>query len=50
MTLHIIVASEIGSDIHEQVHLIIENEANLQYVSHKEEVYWKDNSMLNIDY
>ena len=32
MTLHIIVASEIGSDIHEQVHLIIENEANLQYI------------------
>lgn len=50
MTLHIIVASEIGSDIHERVHLIIENEANLQYVSHKEEVYWKDGSMLNIDY
>ena len=50
MTLHIIVASEICSDIHERVHLIIANEANLQYVSHKEEVYWKDGSMLNIDY
>ena len=50
MTLHIIVASENGSKTYELVNQIIEKEANLQYVSHREEVYWKDDSMLEMYY
>ena len=48
MTLHIILATEIATTIHEHIYCLIEKEDNLQYVSHKEEVYWKDNSMLDI--
>ena len=45
MHLHMIVASEIAESILEYVKCLLEKEENLQCVSHKQEVYWKDDSM-----
>ncbi len=48
MTVHIIIASEMASQIYQHLNCLIEKEDHLQYASHKEEVYWKDHSMLDI--
>lgn len=50
MHLHIIVASEIAASICEFVNCLIEKEENLQYISHKQEVYWKDDSMQDMSF
>ena len=50
MTIHIIVAAELAIKTYECVNRLIEKEDCLSYVSHKEEVYWKDDSMLDIYY
>ena len=50
ITLHTIIASEIAAKIYESVYKLIECEENLQYISHEEEVYWKDNTMLDIHF
>ena len=50
MTLHIIVAAEFAIKTYNCVNRLIEKEDCLQYASHKEEVYWKDNSMLDINF
>ena len=48
MTIHIIVTAELALKTYECVNCLIEKEDNLQYISQKEEAYWKDNSMLDI--
>ena len=48
MILHIVIDAELASKAYERVNCLIENEERLQYASHKEEVYWKDDSMLDI--
>ncbi len=50
MHLHIIVASETAASVFEYVNCLIEKEDNLQCVSHKQEVYWKDDSMWDMSF